>query len=74
MQMFLNVASLACCGVVSRLPVDRCLGWLVVSYVEYVIISILNNFNCTVLTESVIKHILLNQLSTRLDSLVGNIS
>ena len=28
--MFLNVASLACCGAVSRLPVDRCLGWLVV--------------------------------------------
>ena len=31
--MFLNVASLACCGAVCRLPVDRCLGWLVVSYV-----------------------------------------
>ena len=32
MQMFLNVASLACCGAVSRLPADLCLWWLVVSY------------------------------------------
>ena len=33
MQIILNVASFACCGDVSRLPADRCLGWLVVSYV-----------------------------------------
>ena len=43
MQMFLNVASLACCGDVSRLPVDRCLGWLSMAICAGVSCAIVNN-------------------------------